>query len=151
MVVLFDGATLAREASGLIIGEMSVNIEGVFFPAPGWSDFAIAVLAGWADAIVDLLNGSVRRAELRFMDGPFAVIVERKDHSMWRVELTEFKQREKESRAFAARPEQLAGSILEAAARASGECRRRRWESRDTESLARAVNRLRNELARMTN
>lgn len=45
------------------------------FPSAGWHDFPRVILAWWADEVADLLRGDRRGAQLRFMEGPYVVVV----------------------------------------------------------------------------
>ena len=63
--VHLDPAGLDRTRSGLVTGGIWVRAAGVAFPCPGWSDFPVALAAGW---LTGLAAGG---RTLRFMEGPY--------------------------------------------------------------------------------
>jgi hypothetical protein len=54
------------------------------FPAAAWSDFPVIVLSWWVKAAIQLRLGHTRAAELLFMDGPFAMRVDKRN-SRWHL------------------------------------------------------------------
>lgn len=67
-----DCTTLERSRSGAITGKLSVAFGGAWFPERQWYDFPVVVLDWWLAALLRLSTGE---AQLRFMDGPFLVVL----------------------------------------------------------------------------
>jgi hypothetical protein len=74
--ILVDLSSLARSSTGQITGTLSLRFAAMDFPDPNWNDFVIIVLTWWALELRRLLNGETS-AQLRFMDGPYLVELER--------------------------------------------------------------------------
>jgi hypothetical protein len=66
-----DLVSIEQCRSGSITGCVCLESEGTRFPEPGWSDFPVVILAWW----LETLEGP--EPLLRFMDGPFTVMIDR--------------------------------------------------------------------------
>ncbi len=72
----------------------SKNITGIVywqagetsFPESDWNDFVLIVLIWWVDGLIDLVGGVADTRKMRFMDGPFAINVERIDERQCNVQ-----------------------------------------------------------------
>jgi hypothetical protein len=63
------GATNSRDTT------IWLSLGNTAFPSAGWHDFPVVILAWWAEEVADLLRGDRRCAQLRFMEGPYVVVV----------------------------------------------------------------------------
>jgi len=57
----------------------TVNFKGgeLFYPSDDWEDFVSVILEWWSDSLQDLLSGRSASTKLRFMDGPYSLILSR--------------------------------------------------------------------------
>jgi hypothetical protein len=78
--------SLTQSPGGAIFGEIAVRVAEKQFPGPGWNDFIVVVLGWWSEQCTGLLRGSNHAAELRFMDGPFFMILEVTSSRSWTVQ-----------------------------------------------------------------
>jgi hypothetical protein len=46
-----------------------------FFPERGWTDLVSAFLRIWLDALICIANGSAKKVNAPFLDGPLAVFL----------------------------------------------------------------------------
>jgi hypothetical protein len=68
-----DPERLHRSSSGGITGQLAIQVDGTWFPEQQWSDFPVVVLGWWLQAWQGLAAGEA--AVLRFMDGPYQVVL----------------------------------------------------------------------------
>ena len=71
MAVYVDVVSIEQWRSGSITGRIAFRFGELWFPEADWSDFPVVVLEWWLSALDG--TGEV----LRFMDGPFSVVVDR--------------------------------------------------------------------------
>lgn len=64
--------TESSPATGIIYWQIG-DFE---FPAGDWYDFVLVVLNWWLDNLLGLFQGTLKTAEMDFMDGPFLVRIE---------------------------------------------------------------------------
>jgi hypothetical protein len=76
MTASVDLASIEQWRSGPITGRICLVMEAICFPESEWSDFLVVILAWWLVA----LEGPA--PVLRFMDGPFSVVVNRETKSV---------------------------------------------------------------------
>ena len=62
-----------------VTGVTYVAIGERTYPEIGWNDFPVVILGWWCEALARLSSKRDARVELRFMDGPFRLAVERCD------------------------------------------------------------------------
>lgn len=73
-----DAENIDARASRPALGFINISIDGVAFPSHDWSDFVVVVLSWWLEATRSLLTGESNREIVNFMDGPYAVEIEKK-------------------------------------------------------------------------
>jgi len=59
-----------------------IKVDSYCYPNATWDDFAVRVLCWWLEDIIQLEIGSISRAELLFMDGPYQVHLEPIAHDL---------------------------------------------------------------------
>jgi hypothetical protein len=69
--VVVDLSSFEQWRSGLISGRVCLRFGDRFFPERDWSDFPVVVLEWWLGSF------DVSAPVLRFMDGPFRVVLDR--------------------------------------------------------------------------
>ena len=72
LAVVVGGHELDRTSGGMVTGPIWIRAEGADFPCAGWSDFPVALIGAWLTVLAE--PGT---AELRFMEGPYVLRVER--------------------------------------------------------------------------
>jgi hypothetical protein len=77
-------SSLSRSSSGQIAGQMCVRICGTDFPDSKWSDSVVVILHDWLTRIESWIHSDFAQGSLRFMDGPYAIDVQRVG-DMWEV------------------------------------------------------------------
>jgi hypothetical protein len=106
------------------------------FPAEAWFDFPVIVLSWWADAAIQLRRGHTRRAEFLFMDGPFAVRI---DKRLSRWHFVGVRRRERTADDVLLDCEVSESAALEALHRAATDlvrtCHREEWLTNDLTNL----------------
>src|SRR5262249_8874882 len=60
-----------------------MEIDSLNFPSAEWSDFPIVILGWWMDQSLSLHTGKTSEAILRFMDGPYELIMTRVHEDYW--------------------------------------------------------------------
>jgi hypothetical protein len=125
-----------------MIVPVRLDVGGVVFPHPDWTDFAVNVVAWWADALVRILEGDLATQEIHFMDGPYLVRVEPAAGRSWRLELVDNFQIPRVRHVVVVDPVPLVASVVAAADSLLELCRARGWESRDSERLTGLASRL---------
>jgi hypothetical protein len=133
---------LVLTGSGLPFGEVWLRVDGVAFPAEGWTDFVVVVLGWWADAAAELLAGNAGPIEVDFMDGPYRVRL-RLAEDGWNLDLIERGRSVLVLRRALVEGQLLSKSIVEASGRVLDVCLKNGWLSTDTARLEAAVRRLR--------
>src|SRR5260370_34482321 len=83
MYLTLDNTKAGRTAAGLVYAGLSLQISGLSFPRPDWVDFTAVVLSWWAEAATRLADRETAREELRFMEGPYYVELNRVEAGVW--------------------------------------------------------------------
>ena len=66
-----------------IVCPIHLQIRERAFPHQRWDDFAIVILAWWAQELISLEQGYSRHAVLRFMEGPYEVHITPASDGLW--------------------------------------------------------------------
>ncbi|HTU32709.1 MAG TPA: hypothetical protein VMF66_02780 [Candidatus Acidoferrum sp.] len=74
-LLVFDDELLRRGQSGAIWGRIYFDIDGEPFPDRGWSDLVVPIADAWLEALLKMTSGTMARAKVHFMDGPFYVTI----------------------------------------------------------------------------
>jgi hypothetical protein len=143
-----DANQLTRSPSGLISGGIWLRVDGRAFPAEGWADSVVVVLAWWADAALDLIRGITGAREIHFMEGPYLVRVQAASAGEWRLDLIERGIHEVARGTVMVDARALARDIVESSAQTLAACREHSWSSPDAIRLQAEVTRLGHLVAR---
>lgn len=133
---------LTQTDSGLAFGEIWLRVDGVAFPAEGWTDFVVVVLGWWADAAAELIAGNAGPIEINFMDGPYRARLRLAEEG-WNLDLVERGRSVLVLRSALVDGQLLSKSIIEASESVLEACLKNGWLSTDTARLEAAVRRLR--------
>jgi hypothetical protein len=150
-VVRIGDREFGRADSGLVYCEISVVVDGICFPDPRWTDFAVVVLAWWCEALLRLLRGQSGRIEVEFMEGPYLVELQHAGPGSVLVSLVEAGLERRVEKRVEAETFSLAQSVVAASDRVLLECRTRKWWSADADKLQGTFTELRQELGRTVN
>ena len=138
-----DEVSLGRsEVSGLVTAGIWLKVNEVDFPAKGWGDFAVVVLAAWVDAVERLLRGASTHEQVHFMDGPYMVEITSARSGGWRLVLIEERQSGRRTQSATIDPRPLVESIVQASEALLIVCRERSWETTDSVRLGASIARL---------
>jgi hypothetical protein len=141
--VVLDVTNVERASSGSVLAGIWLRIDGRDFPDTGWEDFAVSVLTWWVGASLRLLTGKPGPAELRFLDGPYLVELERSVDDAWRLKLVQDRSSGKVTQTAIIDPKPLLLSMVAAADSMLAICRARGWENHESTALAGYVSDLR--------
>jgi len=130
-----DVETLARSGAGLVYGKLVLRIDGVEFPHPAWTDFAVVVLGWWCDAAVQLFQGDPGPIDVRFMEGPFLVELQSAPRHCWHLVLIEDDVSRRIRYSADVDAASLGRSLLFASERILEVCQIRGWWSPDADHL----------------
>lgn len=132
---------LTLTEAGLVFGGVWLRVDGVAFPAEGWTDFVVVVLGWWADAAAELLTGNAVPIEVDFMDGPYRARLRLADGG-WNLDLLERGRTLLVLRTVLVDGRLLATSVIRASERVLEACLKYGWVSTDTSRLDVALRRL---------
>lgn len=109
------------------------NLE-LAFPGPHWNDFPIVVVSWWLEAVVGLVDGRKRNADVSFMDGPYMVHVFAKRRESWQAEWVErCASGTNVIRQFDFAPDPFIRSLTACSDDLLQECSAKGWESTDVD------------------
>jgi hypothetical protein len=128
--------SLAITPNGLVRAEMTFDVPGQRFPADGWEDFPVPILGWWLHELSALWNGSSLEAELRFMNGPFYVLVTLpEDGGKWLFTGVEDGLEERTTPMGAADRSEFMTNIISAVDAVGEFCQQNAMTSSDTEAV----------------
>lgn len=131
-------STLSRSSMGQMAGEIWVTLDALAFPAAGWSDSVVVVVATWLADASSLLRGGSGFAIFRFMDGPFAIRATYVANNVLRLEGTRA-GRSVDGACIDVSVAEFRKQLIAVARMLLNECRARGWLDRDVESLSRGL------------
>jgi len=123
-----------RSRSGATWGTVYFQIgNDEFFPERGWTDLVSAFLRIWLQALISIADGSAKRVNVPFLDGPLAVFLSSHDKNL--VELC-FVHREATKYSAIVTTKELLHNAVAVAEEFIAVCGQRGWADGDTEALA---------------
>jgi hypothetical protein len=118
-----------------IVCPISAQFELFFFPDREWTDFTVIILGWWLIQLRNLTDGSQLDVALRFMDGPYEIILTRLDASFWiALPLSRVRGAVEHGR-FLVRGSQVISSICDAARTILTKCRSSGIWDKDCQAL----------------
>lgn len=136
-----------QSAAGVVYGKLTLNVDGLHFPDPRWSDFVVVVLRWWCAALVRLLRTESGPIEVRFMEGPYLAELGPLQGRSLRLVLIEAGLKRCVLCQSDVEVGPLVKSVLSAAERTLAECRKRDWWSKDADELAEMRQQLQQEVS----
>jgi hypothetical protein len=92
MRIAFDPSTLHQSKMGSVTGVVYFDFGGKRqFPIAGWNDFVI-VIGNWWLAALDRISQGAAESELRFMDGPYWIVIVAQEGANLLMRCTEDRQ-----------------------------------------------------------
>lgn len=79
VILRVEEKSFEQSKSQAITGIIFFDFGEHQFPEVGWYDFPVITLDWWLKALKNIVLGKASNEELRFMDGPLYVIIERLD------------------------------------------------------------------------
>ena len=101
----------------------------------GWIGFTAVVVSWWLEATIGLVNGRMRTAVVRFMDGPFEVRVFARRRDFWEAELLDERQAGGGVHKIEFAPDPFLRSLIECSGDVLEQCSKNGWRSGDVESI----------------
>jgi hypothetical protein len=128
-----EPSDLTQTSTGSIVGPIWLQVADLNYPEPGWTDFPVALLGAWLQAVLNIHGGRQQRAECYFMDGPYGFIIETRGDMIWHLGLIEADSKVRAE--FDVHPYGFSGSLAATAGQLMNTCRERGWSGRDLEVL----------------
>lgn len=125
----------AQSKSGSVTGIIFFDFDDFKFPEDGWNDFVLVVLTWWLNAIDNLMFSGVIAEELRFMDGPFFLRVERTSGAFCDVGCYDERSKEPVQLSRGHTLSRIADIVIDAAKKVVSECSDRKWKTKDVLEL----------------
>jgi len=123
-----------RSKLGSIWGTLYFQLDdNEFYPEKGWTDLVGAFLRIWLSALISIADGSQKKQDASFLDGPLTVYLSSDDRNL--VQLT-FVHREATRYSATATTKELLGNAITVAKDFLVLCRQRDWANDDTEAVA---------------
>jgi hypothetical protein len=127
---------LTRSGHASICGQVWCESGTLAFPGPHWNDFPIVVVSWWLEAVVGLVDGRKRNADVSFMDGPYVVHVFAKRRESWQAEWVERRAAGTNViHQFDFTPDPFIRSLIACSDDLLQECSTNGWESTDVDSV----------------
>jgi hypothetical protein len=137
--LVIDCQQFERTNSGGVFGPIHLQMDEYSFPRKEWTDFVLAFVRAWIEALIDIGMNSTDRAQVWFMDGPFTVDISRGDQAFVEILLL---QSSREGNVVLKSIEAGLFPLLQNAKDISEavllECSRRGWSSNDIGPLVKA-------------
>lgn len=126
----------SRSASGAVLTDICFKVNGHFFPAKNWSDFAVVLSSWWCESMLRLLSGKSEYEELRFMEGPLAAEVFSVGDDHWRIRCIEERVTRRVPQCEEdIDPAPFVKSLLDSADALLQLCCKQNWWDKDAETL----------------
>jgi hypothetical protein len=139
------GRRFGQAGSGLVWAEITLQVDGEYFPDPEWTDFIVVVLGWWCGALVEILRGAQGPIDVHFMEGPYLAELRQLSGQSLRLTLVEDAVTRRVVREDDVDLAPLVQSVLSAADQILTECEQREWWSADETNLAAVRDNLRDE------
>lgn len=139
--LLVNPESLFLSRSGKVIGEISISLNGQYFPEEHWSDFPVILLHMWASSVLNVWNGA-SEARCRFMDGPFWFDLMALKSS-WIVRCTDGHSPSVSGPTEEFEPRAVMSNITYCAEQILLTCKKKQWGNTDSRDLEATVARLR--------
>jgi hypothetical protein len=138
-VIELSSERFGRSEAGLVYGGLHLKVDEQRFPDSRWTDFVVVLLAWWCRALARVIEGAREPVEVRFMEGPYVVMIGPMHGHSVRLKLVDagLKRRVRYEADVLIDP--LVESLLAAAGKLVVECRTRDWWSKDADELVDAM------------
>lgn len=140
-----------QSAAGLVYGGLHIQLGERRFPDLGWTDFVVVVLSWWCRALARVLEGEGNPVEVRFMEGPYLVVIGPASGQAFHLELVEAGKSRRILCETDVLIDPLVKSVVASAELTIVECRNRDWWSNDADELVDALAALKRKGVRLMN
>ena len=94
-----DTKSFELTSFNLIVGVISFNLSGYYFPSEKWYDFPVHLLGWWLNDLLIAIDENLNTIDMTFMDGPFKLRINCRTDETWEVICIE-RSVEKEMRGY---------------------------------------------------
>ncbi|MBO0950617.1 hypothetical protein [Fibrella forsythiae] len=89
MEIILEPNSLRLSSSGNIHGVLYFETSDKIFPDTDWNDFVVVLLGWWVESAINLKQGLSKQERLRFMDGPYSILVKYIDKNQLSLDFIE--------------------------------------------------------------
>lgn len=118
--------------NGQVTGKIFFSFEGIYFPEKDWDDFVVIIINWWLEQVLIAKSDEDSEIELVFMDGPYSLVVKRKDGNDASIVCL---SRNTSIQEYIVNKADFFDEIYKAAQKLSEKCTIWNWENADTLSL----------------
>ena len=122
LAIVTDVKTIQVHPDGGATAVVYWEVGGVPFPEVGWNDFVLVLFEWWSDAVLRIMRDETTIERLRFMDGPFSLLVEKCGVDL-KILLVDGRYGEHAGREIHVAKEELCRAILDSAGGLCRHCR----------------------------
>lgn len=142
VVLHIEPESFQKLESQSIIGIIYFDFGRYQFPEEKWNDFIVVILSWWLSALREIVFGNGKQQELRFMDGPFYLSINRVDKFFCRIEC--LGQEIEENAEFSGEYmlAEVVDTVLNAARLVANTCSKKGWTTSDVYDLKATIKEL---------
>lgn len=122
-----------------LVSPICVRLGEDYFPEKDWTDFSIIVLSWWLEQVQALRQGLAKDATLRFMDGPYEIVLTTITNEVWAAMPFSHAKGITEQGRFAVSATEVVLSLYNAGREALAACRGGGFWDRDCDALERII------------
>jgi hypothetical protein len=140
MSIVVDAEAMSRSKQGTIFGPVSFALADQAFPAPGYTDLAVAFVSEWLDGIVLVALGHKNYARVRYYHNPYSIDISAGERGSADLEfIWHSAAGDKLLASLSMRLRELMKQSVEAAERILETCQERGWSDPDTQKMTRTL------------
>lgn len=129
-----DEKSLTRSKSGVVWGNIWLEIDDLTFPEKAWSDSILGVLRWWFEGLL-LPRKSGESVKFPFMDGPYLIELQFEDEGLLSLRAFEDRSNEVTVAEGVMTSADFKAQVIDAAAKIIRECDARGWVNHDTRAI----------------
>ena len=138
--IVVDAEAMSRSKLGTIFGPVSFALADQVFPAPGYSDLAVAFVSEWLDGIVLVALGHKNYARVRYYHNPYSIDISAGERGSADLEfIWHSAAGDKLVASLSMRLRELMKQSVEASERILETCERRGWSDPDSQKIERVL------------
>jgi UDP-hydrolysing UDP-N-acetyl-D-glucosamine 2-epimerase len=138
--IVVDAEAMSRSKQGTIFGPVSFALADQVFPAPGYTDLAVAFVSEWLEGIVLVALGQKNYARVRYYHNPYSIDISAGERGSADLEfIWHSAAGDKLLASLSMRLRELMKQSVEAAERILETCEQRGWSDPDTQKITRTL------------